>query len=319
VENIVRALAIQCEATKAKLREDPESSRIAPWHFPPKFREYKESSGSWSIVKYSKEQVFKDEEGKDWKGYPPPTYGPKQFIEQEIDGPRRPSGQDKWALEARGISLLLPSWMQEMAKKESKTAADKKGKKQFTATDANREIERWKARFLQGDGQKDMLREKLTIVEDLMSDDTCENLQLKLMVEELEGEVKPRDIKIERTENTNEELEKRGCDWNQLEKKGSLSMPILHPEDVSMIVWVRTRTLMIMNVLKTFLNASIISIMDVAMEVEASLMVWFVTVRSHLKSAKEKVSGVISSRVKTVGWWIGRQNFSFTVAIAMSV
>jgi hypothetical protein len=29
VENIVRALAIQFEAAKAKLREDPESSRIA--------------------------------------------------------------------------------------------------------------------------------------------------------------------------------------------------------------------------------------------------------------------------------------------------
>jgi hypothetical protein len=190
VENIVRALAIQCGATKAKLRENPRSFRIAPWHFAPKFREHNESSGSWSIVKYSKEQLFKDADGKDWKGYPPPTYGPKQFIQQEIDGPRRPSGQDKWTLEARGISFILPSWMQEMAKKESKTAADKKRKKQHAVTDANREIERWKARFLTAEGEKEMLKGKLKIVEDLMSDHTCENTQLKFMVDELQGEVK---------------------------------------------------------------------------------------------------------------------------------
>jgi hypothetical protein len=124
VENIVRALAIQCKATKAKLRENPWSFRIAPWHFAPKFREHNESSGSWSIVKHSKEQLFKDADGKDWKGHPPPMCGPKQFIQQEIDGPRRPPGQDKWTLEARGISFILPSWMQEMAKKESKMAEE---------------------------------------------------------------------------------------------------------------------------------------------------------------------------------------------------
>jgi hypothetical protein len=95
-------------------------------------------------------------------------------------------------------------------------------------------------------------------------------------------------------------------------------MPILHPEDVSLTAWVCACALMIMNVLQTFLNVSIVLIMAAMMEAEASLMVWFVAARSHLKSAKEKVSGVMSSRVKTVGRWIGRHDFSYAVATPMS-
>ena len=98
VENTVRALlATQFEATKAKLQENPESSQIAPWHhFLPKFREgaqRKQLELERCQVR-SKEPVFKGA---------PPKFGPKQFIEQEIDGPRRPSGKDKWVLDQERI------------------------------------------------------------------------------------------------------------------------------------------------------------------------------------------------------------------------
>jgi hypothetical protein len=80
-----------------------------------------------------------------------------------------------WLEASGGVSLLLPSWMREMAKKESKRAADKKRRRQSTDADTNQETECWKAQFLKAEGKKEMLRVKLEIVEDLMSDHTCEN------------------------------------------------------------------------------------------------------------------------------------------------
>jgi hypothetical protein len=73
-----------------------------------------------------------------------------------------------------------------------------------------------------------MLRGKLEIVEDLMSDHTCENTQLKFMVDELQGEVKLRDIKIEQIENTTKELEKR-LRLESTRKKGHIEHANLAP------------------------------------------------------------------------------------------
>jgi hypothetical protein len=71
--------------------------------------------------------------------------------------------------------------MKEMAKKESKRAADKKRKREFAVTNPSWDTERWKA-----EGKKEMLTAKLEAVEDLMSHHTCEKLQLKLMVGDFE-------------------------------------------------------------------------------------------------------------------------------------
>jgi hypothetical protein len=76
--------------------------------------------------------------------------------------------------------LLLPLQEKRRSSRPNKTShrlmkVDKKRKKQSTVADANRETQCWKARFLKAEAEKEMLRVKLEIVEDLMSDHTCEN------------------------------------------------------------------------------------------------------------------------------------------------
>jgi hypothetical protein len=60
---------------------------------------------------------------------------PSNVWNRRLTVQKAPSGKDKcWVLGARGISCLLPLWVKEMVKKESKRAtADKRSRKrQYT-------------------------------------------------------------------------------------------------------------------------------------------------------------------------------------------
>ena len=81
---------------------------LAPWHFHPDHRVFL-PDGSWKLVEHRRASVFQDPvSGKEWSGLPPPTYSPKQFLEEPV----------MVEYQARKKTSLLPPWVREYQRLE---------------------------------------------------------------------------------------------------------------------------------------------------------------------------------------------------------
>ncbi|KAL3910374.1 MAG: hypothetical protein SGILL_007715 [Bacillariaceae sp.] len=81
---------------------------LAPWHFHPQHRVFL-PDGSWKIIDYRRNAVFKDPVTQmEWHGLPPPTYSPKDFLEEP----------EMIEYMARKKTSLLPTWVREYQRLE---------------------------------------------------------------------------------------------------------------------------------------------------------------------------------------------------------
>jgi len=86
--------ALQClgvnEATKSHILNNPGKYRVAPWHYSPLHREYK--NGRWHLIK---KECYIDENGMEYN-VPPPNYDLEQYIKLEIPG-KNDDSLPEWA------------------------------------------------------------------------------------------------------------------------------------------------------------------------------------------------------------------------------
>eukprot|EP00536_Pseudo-nitzschia_multiseries_P009541 jgi/Psemu1/23514/gm1.23514_g len=103
--------ALDIESSKKKNSESV--LRLAPWHFHPDYRVLL-PDGSWRVVDFRSSSVFKDPiTSKEWKGVPPPTYSPDDFVQEPA--------VKEYAARKRIIAEtndMLPSWCREYTKVE---------------------------------------------------------------------------------------------------------------------------------------------------------------------------------------------------------
>jgi hypothetical protein len=105
------------EKAESEIMSDDSTVWIAPWHFHPEHREFDMSTGEWRLKPVDPTKVFSDSDNKKWRGFPPPNYAPKKFLELEIED-RRGRPQDRWKIDLTGEDF--PSWVQDYAKVDRK-------------------------------------------------------------------------------------------------------------------------------------------------------------------------------------------------------
>lgn len=67
-------------ATRHKIMNNPRAFKVAPWHYHPEHREYRD--GKWHLVKM---RWYTDDKGVRYD-FPPPNYSLQKFIKNEIKG-----------------------------------------------------------------------------------------------------------------------------------------------------------------------------------------------------------------------------------------
>lgn len=88
---------------KKRVYDSHANRKIAPWHFHPRHRG---GFGKLGVVAAKKGQIYKDDEGKKWIGFPPPNYAPKKFFELETSSCRG-DPKHRWATSGTdGIAKL---------------------------------------------------------------------------------------------------------------------------------------------------------------------------------------------------------------------
>ncbi|KAL3908471.1 MAG: hypothetical protein SGILL_008468 [Bacillariaceae sp.] len=94
---------LQSEIWEAVMPRSRKTAALAPWHFHPQHRVFL-PDGSWKIVEHRKNMVFRDPvSGKEWNSLPPPTYSPKDFLQEP----------EMIEYQKRKDTSLLPFWVRE--------------------------------------------------------------------------------------------------------------------------------------------------------------------------------------------------------------